>query len=74
MISVGMAGATNMLSDASCNQRKNTLTEGQSKVPPSSWADFFATLEAAEVPPDFLDQTERAHESRDRNPFHGWRE
>jgi antitoxin VapB len=41
---------------------------------PDSWDDFFAALKGAEVPPDFLDQTERAQQLRDRDPFEGWRE
>jgi antitoxin VapB len=41
---------------------------------PASWDDFFAALEGAEVPPDFLDQTERAQDPQDRDPFEGWRE
>jgi antitoxin VapB len=41
---------------------------------PASWDDFFAALKGAEVPPDFLDQTERAEEPQDRDPFDGWRE
>jgi antitoxin VapB len=41
---------------------------------PASWDDFFAALKGAEVPPDFLDQTERAHKSPDRDPFDGWQE
>ena len=41
---------------------------------PASWDDFFAALKSAEVPPDFLDHTERAQEPQDRDPFEGWRE
>jgi antitoxin VapB len=41
---------------------------------PDSWDDFFAALKGAEVPPDFLDQTERTREPQDRDPFEGWRE
>jgi len=41
---------------------------------PASWDDFFAALKGAEVPADFLDHTERAQESQDRDPFEGWRE
>jgi antitoxin VapB len=41
---------------------------------PASWDDFFAALKGAEVPPDFLDQAERAQEPQDREPFEGWRE
>jgi antitoxin VapB len=41
---------------------------------PDSWDDFFAALKGAEVPPGFLDQTERAQEPQDRDPFEGWRE
>jgi antitoxin VapB len=41
---------------------------------PTSWDDFFAALKGTEVPSDFLDQTERAQRSQDRDPFDGWRE
>lgn len=41
---------------------------------PASWDAFFAALKHAEVPPDFLDQTERDQDPRDRDPFEGWRE
>jgi antitoxin VapB len=41
---------------------------------PASWDDFFAALEGAEVPADFLDKTERGHEPHERDPFEGWRE
>ena len=41
---------------------------------PDSWDDFFAALKGTKVPPDFLDQTERAQQPQDRDPFEGWRE
>jgi antitoxin VapB len=41
---------------------------------PATWDDFFAALKGAEVPPDFLDQAERAQEPQDRDPFEDWRE
>lgn len=41
---------------------------------PDSWDDFFAALKGAEVPPDFLDQTERTQQPQGRDPFEGWRE
>jgi antitoxin VapB len=41
---------------------------------PASWDDFFAALKGADVPPDFLDETERGHERHDRDPFEGRRE
>jgi antitoxin VapB len=41
---------------------------------PASSDELFAALRSAEVPPDFLDQTERAQQSQDRDPFEGWRE
>ena len=41
---------------------------------PATWEDFFAALEGAEVPADFLDQTERAQQPHDRDPFDGWPE
>ena len=41
---------------------------------PASWDDCFAALKGADVPPDFLDQTERAQKSQNRDRFDGWRE
>ena len=41
---------------------------------PASWDDFFAALQGAAVPADFLDEKERKHEAQDRDPFAGWRE
>lgn len=39
---------------------------------PASWDDFFAVLNGAEVPPDFLDVNERNQGTQDRDPFEGW--
>ena len=41
---------------------------------PASWDDFFAALQGAEAPPDFLDKTERGHAPQERDPFERWRE
>ena len=41
---------------------------------PASWDDFFAALKGAEVPADFLDETERGQNAQERDPFEGWRE
>ena len=41
---------------------------------PATWDGFFAALQAADVPPDFLSQAERAQASHDRDPLDGWRE
>ena len=40
---------------------------------PASWDDFFAALKGADVPADFLDQTERGQEPHERDPFEPWR-
>jgi antitoxin VapB len=41
---------------------------------PASWDDFFAALKGTDVPADFLAETERGHEPRERDPLEGWRE
>jgi antitoxin VapB len=41
---------------------------------PDSWDGFFAVLNGAEAPVDFLGQAERGHEPNERDPFEGWRE
>jgi len=44
---------------------------------PENWDGFFAALEGASVPPDFLDVREREEAQQfqhDRDPFDGWRE
>jgi antitoxin VapB len=41
---------------------------------PATWDDFFAALDGAEVPDDFLNKTERDQGPQDRDPFGGWRE
>jgi len=41
---------------------------------PASWDDFFAVLKGADIPAEFLDRTEPGDESRERDPFEGWRE
>jgi antitoxin VapB len=41
---------------------------------PTTWDGFFAVLEAADVPPDFLSEAEREQGSDDRDPLEGWRE
>jgi antitoxin VapB len=41
---------------------------------PATWDDFFTALEAASVPPNFLDANERNQGTQDRDPFTGWRE
>lgn len=41
---------------------------------PAGWDGFFAALQGAAVPADFLDATERKQEAQDRDPFAGWRE
>jgi antitoxin VapB len=41
---------------------------------PATWDDFFATLKAANVPTDFLDEKERKQGTQDRDPFKRWSE
>ena len=41
---------------------------------PESWDGFFAALNGADVPADFLDEQERRQAAQDRDPFDGWRE
>ncbi|MDO8787606.1 MAG: type II toxin-antitoxin system VapB family antitoxin [Sulfuritalea sp.] len=39
---------------------------------PATWDDFFAALEVANVPDDFLDEKERQQGTQDRDPFKDW--
>jgi antitoxin VapB len=39
---------------------------------PATWDDFFAALEGADVPDDFLSEAERDQGVQDREPFEGW--
>ena len=41
---------------------------------PTTWDGFFAALEGAHVPQDFLSEAERAQDSQNRDPLAGWRE
>ena len=41
---------------------------------PETWDGFFAALNGADVPADFLDEKERRQAAQDRDPFDGWRE
>ena len=41
---------------------------------PGSWDGFFQALDGAGVPPNFLDEAERAQGTNDRDPFAGWTE
>lgn len=41
---------------------------------PATWDDFFAALQGADVPADFLDEKERNRGMQDRDPFGGWEE
>ena len=41
---------------------------------PATWDGFFAALEDAEIPTDFLNEDERDQAMQDRDPFAGWRE
>ncbi len=41
---------------------------------PATWDGFFAALEGADIPADFLDATERETGPQKRDPFEGWTE
>lgn len=41
---------------------------------PATWDDFFAALEGADVPADFLDEKERNQGPQARDPFERWEE
>ncbi len=41
---------------------------------PGNWDGFFAALNGADVPADFLSEKERRQDSPQRDPFDGWRE
>jgi len=41
---------------------------------PATWDEFFIALRGADVPADFLNQTERGQAQQNRDPFAGWRE
>ena len=38
---------------------------------PPDWESFFAALQGLEVPPDFLDESERQQGAQDRDPLQG---
>jgi antitoxin VapB len=41
---------------------------------PATWDDFFAALDGADIPADFLSAEERNQGTQDRDPLDGWRE
>jgi antitoxin VapB len=41
---------------------------------PATWDDFFAALDGANVPADFLSTEDRNQGTQDRDPFDGWHE
>ncbi len=41
---------------------------------PENWDGFFAALQGANIPDDFLDARERNQDNHDRDPFDGWSE
>ncbi|MCB1052231.1 MAG: AbrB/MazE/SpoVT family DNA-binding domain-containing protein [Acidobacteria bacterium] len=41
---------------------------------PNDWAGFFAVLEKANLPNDFLDAHDRDQGEQARDPFSGWQE
>ena len=42
---------------------------------PDDWSDFFAALQTAEIPDDFLSDAQRTHNDEpDRDPFIDWLE
>jgi antitoxin VapB len=46
--------------------------EGIPSPKPADWGEFFAALDAADVPADFLDERERNQVVCDLDPFAGW--
>jgi antitoxin VapB len=46
--------------------------EGIPTPKPADWGGFFALLDAADVPADFLDERERNQVGCNRDPFAGW--
>ena len=40
---------------------------------PTTWDGFFAALQAAKVPQDYLSDAARAQGAHDRDPLEGWR-
>jgi antitoxin VapB len=41
---------------------------------PATWDEFFAALEGADVPQDFLDKADRDQRVQERDPFEDWTE
>ena len=41
---------------------------------PDTWDEFFAALQGAAAPADFLDEKERQQGEQERDPFAGWHE
>jgi antitoxin VapB len=41
---------------------------------PNNWDDFFKVLQGAEVPADFLSESERRQTIYDQDPFADWQE
>lgn len=41
---------------------------------PTTWDDFFAALQGADVPADFMSQNEGHSGVQNRDPFEGWSE
>lgn len=41
---------------------------------PTTWDGFFNALKEADVPPDFLGESERHQPAQARDPFDGWQE
>ena len=41
---------------------------------PATWDDFFAALDGADIPADFLSARERNQGMQHRDPLDGWRE
>ena len=39
---------------------------------PANWDEFFAVLDGADVPADFLSTDERNQVTQDRDPLEGW--
>ena len=41
---------------------------------PATWDGFFAALQGADIPTDFLGEDERRQVAPERDPFEGWSE
>jgi len=58
------------------NRTGKVFTTGRSQGirRPETWDSFFAALERADVPADFLAENERKQAIKVQDPFEGWTE